>query len=255
MKKEFDKKQRAGIDDLQFLDSQKFLDIQENIATYSDEELESLFMQKELRDDLKSAALLKQALITVSAKEKAFDKDMNPDGIDVSAEWESFRQKHITANNNQQKNIAINSDNSIHQWRKIAASLIAVIMLSGIVFAAINLQHHSDKQDPKEAILDSTKSNQELVRKNITQNIPQNTDTIEVSSRNPELFENVELETILTTMARHYDKQLIFKAETAKHLRLRFEWNKALSLQQNLAILNSFEHISITSEEDKIIVE
>lgn len=38
-------------------------------------------------------------------------------------------------------------------------------------------------------------------------------------------------------------------------IRLHFEWTQELTLQQNITLLNSFNHINISLENNKIIVE
>ena len=228
-------------------DHRHFLDIQEDNSAYSDEELENIFKQQDMQEDLESAALLKQAVVINTPE----------DDIDIDAEWESFKRKNYPESDK-----ALSRDASPkastkpnHQWRKIAASLAIAIMLSGIIYAAISWHRRSVTKPSIVASLDSTSQNKKQKSKDVASSPQENADTTLTASSKPELFDNIELETILTALAKHYQKQLVFKTENAKHLRLRFEWNKALTLQQDISLLNSFEHISIREEGNQIIVE
>ena len=219
-------------------DVQDFLSIQENVASYSDEELEGLFKNdSELAKDLDSAALLKQAL---SEQQEHTFSSADDDIIDVSEEWKTFAKEHYRPS---------------HQWRKIAAISIGVALTSGIIFATASLQHHRDIRPSTAVAADTTLSNGKP-GKNISSTIQTNTDSTSVkASDTPKVFENVELEAILAAMSRYYGKEVEYKSETAKHLHFHFEWNKMLNLEQNIMVLNSFEHVNIVLDHDKIVVE
>lgn len=216
-------------------DSQAFLDVQENPSQYSDKELEELFQNEDLQEDLNCAAHLKQALLSEElAQHPAEDCD-----IDINAEWNHFKQKHYP-----QKH---------HQWSKIAAAIISIVLVSGFTFAAIIWQKQSVNQQDAE-IAHSNHENQETTDTTNVQKTQEPKKDSVLTSSAPVLFENAELEKILEEMGRHYGKQVVFKSDVL-HLRLHFEWNKELTLQQNLTVLNSFNHINISLENDKIIVE
>lgn len=223
-------------------DIRQFLDIQDNLEQYSDEELEELFIDKGLQDAYDSAALLKQAFISEDSNASKDQENEPHDGINLDAEWESFKQKNYP------------TVRPLHQWRKIAAAIIAAIMVSGASFAIILWQqHHAEKQRTEQTESIQAKS---IANNPITQKGAQTTkkDSTLAEPTAPMLFDNVELKDILTEMGKHYGKKVIFQTNT-EHLRLRFEWNKQLPLQQNIQILNGFEHINIVLEDNKIIVK
>ena len=56
-------------------------------------------------------------------------------------------------------------------------------------------------------------------------------------------------------MAKYYGVEVNFANETAKHIRLHFEWDQAKSLDDNIQVLNSFQQITITRDGNKIVVE
>ena len=232
-----EKGNRKFLDKQDITDAQDFLSIQEDVASYSDEELEGLFKNdSELAKDLDSAALLKQAL---SEQQEHTSSSANDD-IDISKEWKSFAKEHYRPS---------------HQWRKIAAISIGVALTSGIIFAAVSLQHQENNNFSTARVADSTILS-EKQDKNIPSTIQTKTDTTSTPTSDiSEVFENVELEAILAAMSQYYGKEVEYKSETARHLHFHFEWNKKLSLAQNVSILNSFEHVNIQLDHDKIVVE
>lgn len=223
-------------------DIRQFLDIQDNLEQFSDEELKELFMDKGLQDAFDSAALLKQ---TIKSEDSNTNKDLEPglhDSINLDAEWESFKQQNYP------------TAHPLHQWRKIAATIIAAIMVSGVSFAIILWQQqHAKKQmtEQTESIQDKSNATYSITKKE-AQTTKKDSTLAEPST--PMLFDNVELKDILTEIGKFYGKQIIFQNDK-EHLRLRFEWNKQLPLQQNILILNGFEHINIVLEDNKIIVK
>lgn len=205
---------------------ERFLDIQEHIDDYSDEELEELFKDSNLAKDLESAAMLKQSLSP-------------SDDIDISAEWQDFAKKHYSPT---------------HQWRKIAATSIGVIVTSGIILAAVSLRHPGREQTSA-LVADSVKTQVEQ-GKAIHSTLSSEQDTISTKgAESIEVFDNVELAGILAAMSQYYGKDVEYQTAAVRHLHFHYEWNKKLSLLQNIMVLNSFEHVNIKLEQDKIVVE
>lgn len=219
---------QESLDNLDLPDVMKFLDIQEHADEYSDEELEELFKDDDLKKDLESATCLKQSF-----------SSSDSDDMDVSAEWQAFAKKHYRP---------------AHQWRKIAAISIGVIITSGIIFAAVSL-HHPRTEKAAVLITDSVKPQKEQ-GKATSLTLSSKPDSAAVkTSKTTEVFDNVELETILSAMSQYYGKEVEYKSETARHLHFHYEWNKKLSLEQNITVLNSFEHVNIVLDHDKMVVE
>lgn len=216
-------------------DSQVFLDVQESPNQYSDKELEELFKNEDLQEDLNCAAHLKRALLS----EETFQHSVQDCDIDINAEWNHFKQKRYP-----QKH---------HQWSKIAAAIISIVLISGFTFAAIIWQKQNVNQQDTE-IAHSTHENQVATDTANLQKMQKSKKDSVLTSSTPVLFENAELGKILEEMGKYYGKQVVFKSDV-RQLRLHFEWNKELTLQQNLTVLNSFNHINISLENDKIIVE
>ena len=139
-----------------------------------------------------------------------------------------------------------------HPLLKIAAAVAAVMMLSGIAWAAFGGYFAKEK------------SPQETARTDRHQGSPATAaDTLLVPPypRTPAppknvVFENVELQAILQKMTEHYRLEGIdYSRQELRHLRLYYEWNTAASLQAVLDELNAFEQIKISTDGKKLNVE
>jgi len=135
---------------------------------------------------------------------------------------------------------------------KIAAAVAAVMMLSGIAWAAFGGYFAKEK------------SPQETARTDLHQGSPATAaDTLLVPPypRTPVppknvVFENVELQDILQKMTEHYRLEGIsYSRQELRHLRLYYEWDTAASLQAVLDELNAFEQIKISTDGKKLNVE
>ncbi len=135
---------------------------------------------------------------------------------------------------------------------KIAAAVAAVMMLSGIAWAAFGSYFAKEK------------SPQETARTDLHQGSPATAaDTLLVPPypRTPAppknvVFENVELQDILQKMTEHYRLEGIdYSRQELRHLRLYYEWDTAASLQAVLDELNAFEQIKISTDGKKLNVE
>ena len=139
-----------------------------------------------------------------------------------------------------------------HPLLKIAAAVAAVMMLSGIAWAAFGGYFAKEK------------SPQETARTDLQHNSPSTAaDTLLVPPypRTPAppknvVFENVELQDILQKMTEHYRLEGIsYSRQELRHLRLYYEWDTTASLQAVLDELNAFEQIKISTDGKKLNVE
>ncbi len=238
MKKIIDKKQEQGFEN----EVNQFLDIQAETDNYSDEDLAKLFSNEKMQQVLNITAECKQVLIDENEASTP----------DINAEWENFKQKNFT---NKPKATIEHQVSKVttHFAYKIAASIASVIMLSGVVLAAIHWQYMRSNRQQESAVIDSTNNNNHNSVIATEESQAKNDSTV-CATPTIKNFENVELGEILTEMGKFYCKQVVLKGENA-HLRLRFEWNQALSLEENIKILNSFEHIHIALEGESITIQ
>ena len=69
------------------------------------------------------------------------------------------------------------------------------------------------------------------------------------------VFENKELAAMLGEMAAYYGCEVSYKSDAVKHVRLYFTWDKAMEVDDVIAMFNKFERIHITKEGKKLTVE
>lgn len=213
-----------------------FFDMQEYPERYSDEQVESLLADEDMKKFFCDMAMARMA------QQKA-----HPDKVDVDEAWRAF----VAA----QHQPAGLSPRPATLRFKIAASIIGVVCLSAIALAAI----HTGLLRTSAAGGDSTTPTEQPVTKADTAKTD-TTQTMAVAqadslSRKPVVFDNAELGTVMTQLAAFYHAKVVFEHEEARHVRVFFNWDKTKTLRQNLDILNAFERIQITEDHGTLKVE
>lgn len=158
------------------------------------------------------------------------DLDQVPD---VDEAWQQFAQQHIS------------SVRPMHTWRKVAAMLIGILMLSGIAFAALHIVHQSQHEERSVTEVEKPQS-----AVTVSQALP--TDTIVKSG--PVVFDNVTLDSIAKNIATYHHLDMDFQNNQAYQLRFYFVWNQEESLQEVIEKLNMFEQVNLAVEDGKLIV-
>ena len=152
----------------------------------------------------------------------------------VDEEWKKFEAKHFGPKRRS------------WGWMQIAASIIGVLMLSGISYAAISHLIMMDSK-PKVAITER-KPDVKKVKK---------TYGIEAAptKQTPVIFNNVELQQIMQYIADGYDVKVEYKNEATRTLRFYLQWEADDTLQEIIDKINHFEKVHLTLNEDTIIIE
>lgn len=203
-----------------------FFDIQEHPDRYSDQQIEEILADEELKATIHDAARIKRAI-----------KKQNPQKVNVDDAWQQFSKTHIRHQ---------------HNWMKIAASVIGIVFLSGVALAAViqlGILHTSPSHKPtiKTSITKQVNSqNYTKTEKEIKK------DSVDMK---PVVFENAKLKDILDQMATFYNVKVVYQNEDTGKIRLFFNWDKKQSLDYCLKILNGFEHINIIYSDNTITVE
>ena len=222
---------------------QMFFDMQEHPERYTDEQVEALLADEDIKAFFHDMAMARMA------QQKA-----NPKRVDVDGAWKEFAEKHHLSSSEDTLTSAKSPSSRSNRF-KIAASIIGVIFLSGITFAAIHsgifrssssdeatpVKTEQSSSDAKTALKDSTKAA-----------VTEKTDSVNLK---PVVFDNAELGDVLSQLAAFYQVKVEFDNAEAQHIRIFFNWDKTKSLQQNLAILNAFDRIQITEEDGTLKVE
>ncbi len=204
-----------------------FFDMQEHPEKYTDEQIERLLADEEVKDFLRDLAMARMA-----------GKKATPKKVDVDKAWKEF------------------ANGSYRNRMKIAASVVGIIFLSGVAFAAVHNGWFKFSTSAK-AVEDKTATEQivnskQLVNDSLKAITTEPKDSLDMK---PVVFDNAELGTILTQMADFYHVKVEYVNANTQHVRLFFNWNKAKTLEQNLELLNAFDRIQIEYVEGTLMVK
>ena len=214
----------------------KIWDMLDNPQAYSEEEILALLRDnEEAREAYRQIVEVKRSYRQVHAADKS---------IDVDKAWERFAAEHP---------VEVKRHRSLYiSWftgaRKYAAIGVAVLMMSGLSYAAIvQIRTRNEIRKEQPAV---TERKPATVRK--TEAPVDAVDTVQVQ---PRTFDNVPLEKMLPEIAEHYGMDVRFLSEEAKKLRLFFTWNPQESIDKVIDKLNQFERLNVMRDGRNIIVE
>ena len=203
------------------------LDAQEHPEQFTDEALRQMQDDPEIRVLMEATAQGKRAYMKHQPKE-------SHEAIDAA--WQDFEAKHFP------------KAAKVSILHKVAASVIGLLFISGIAFAAIHIVRNyrnavgEDVKSPTQETQISD-SHQQALPTDTTATVP------------PVVFDNVTLDSILPQIARHYGYTVSFRSDKSKPLRLFLTWNPQDSIQKVTDKLNLFEQIHIVLDEQTMIVE
>lgn len=262
------KKMKHELSDInpQKMDSQKWdmlLDLLEHPEKYSETQKDELLGDEEVNELYQQLIETRQSLDFAKSKE-----GMKMPSID--AEWEKLKdemklkeKKQLKEEKQQKEKMNQNSETqqtakSFPLWspmRKVAA-VAAVLVVSGITFAAIHLVTRSHQASDKHntELVASRKDSIQQVSAPQKSNIEEKTDSVSLAQL-PLVYENAELQNILTPIAGHFHLQVTYQNESARHIRLFLQLEKNMSLDDIIELLNHFEKVNIRHEGQTLIVE
>lgn len=203
------------------------LDMQENPEQYSEEELKTMLEDDEVRELMESAALLKQAMTWE-------DSEINPD---VEAEWQRFSASHLIG------------EKPKRGWLKVAASIVGVLMVSGIALATIHLVRQHVEEGMKSPVQEMQVSDAYQPTE-LADSLSSDTIVSKVVH-----FDEATLQKILTDMADYYRLRVEWQNEEAKTLRLFYQWDQSLTPSEIIEQMNTFERFGLELNDSTIIVE
>ena len=204
----------------------QLLEMLDNPEAYTEQEIQDIINRDE--DTRETYRMMVEA--KRSSRQRQAEKP-----IDVDAAWQKFNQI------NQPKQHGF-------IWMKIAASLIGVLLVSGIAFAAIQIVRYTQQHTPKtEEVINTPKS------ANVTPADTLTTDTI--ATPQPIIYDNIPLEKMLPEIAAHYDAKVTFVNDEARQLRFYFMWHPQKGIEKVVSDLNQFERLNITLNDNQITVK
>ena len=202
-------------------------DMQEHPDKYTDEQIEHLLTDEEVKEFLRDLAMARMA-----------GKKATPKKVDVDKAWKEF------------------SNSSYRSRMKIAASIVGVIFLSGVALAAVQNGwlnfSTSDKVVDNKAMAEQIVPSNTLANDSLKAMTVEPTDSLDMK---PVVFDNAELGTILMQMADFYHVKVEYMNANTQHVRLFFNWNKTKTLEQNLELLNAFDRIQIEYADGTLMVK
>lgn len=252
--------------DPQKMDSQKWdllLDLLEHPEKYSETQKDELLGDEEVNELYQQLIETRQSLDFAKSKE-----GMKMPSID--AEWEKLKdemklkeKKQLKEEKQQKEEMSQNAETQqtaklFPLWspmRKVAA-VAAVLVVSGITFAAIHLVTRSHQASDKHntELVSSRKDSIQQVSAPQKSNIEEKTDSASLAQL-PLVYENAELQNILTPIAGHFHLQVTYQNESARHIRLFLQLEKNMSLDDIIELMNHFEKVNIRHEGQTLIVE
>ena len=244
------KKMKHELSDInpQKMDSQKWdllLDLLEHPEKYSEIQKDELLGDEEVNELYLQLVETRQSLDFAKSKE-----EMKMPSID--AEWEKLKDEMKLKAETQQ------TAKLFPLWspmRKVAA-VAAVLVVSGITFAAIHLVTRSRQasDNGNTELVASQKDSIQQVSAPQKSNIEEKTDSASLAQL-PLVYENAELQNILTPIAEHFHLQVTYQNESARHIRLFLQLEKNMSLDDIIELMNHFEKVNIRHEGQTLIVE
>ncbi|WP_444369888.1 DUF4974 domain-containing protein [Prevotella sp.] len=202
-------------------------DMQEHPDKYTDEQMEHLLADEEVKEFLRDLAMARMA-----------GKKATPKKVDVDKAWKEF------------------SNGSYRNRMKIAASIVGIIFLSGVALAAV--QNGWLNFSTSDKVVDNKVMTEQIVPSNTLANDSLKAMTVEPTDSldmKPVVFDNAELGTILMQMADFYHVKVEYMNANTQHVRLFFNWNKTKTLEQNMELLNAFDRIQIEYADGTLIVK
>ena len=248
------------------MDSQKWdllLDLLEHPEKYSETQKDELLGDEEVNELYQQLIETRQSLDFAKSKE-----GMKMPSID--AEWEKLKdemklkeKKQLKEEKQQKEEMSQNAETQqttklFPLWspmRKVAA-VAAVLVVSGITFAAIHLvtRSHQASDKNKTELVSSRKDSIQQVSAPQKSNLEEKTDSASLAQF-PLVYENAELQNILTPIAEHFHLQITYQNESARHIRLFLQLEKNMSLDDIIELMNHFEKVNIRHEGQTLIVE
>lgn len=202
-------------------------DMQEHPEKYTDEQMEHLLADEEVKEFLRDLAMARMA-----------GKKATPKKVDVDKAWKEF------------------ANGSYRNRMKIAASIVGIIFLSGVALAAVQNGwlnfSTSDKVVDNKAMAEQIVPSNTLANDSLKAMTVEPTDSLDMK---PVVFDNAELGTILMQMADFYHVKVEYMNANTQHVRLFFNWNKTKTLEQNMELLNAFNRIQIEYADGTLIVK
>ena len=228
------------------------LELQEHPEQLTDEQLQQILADDEMRQLVEQLGFTKRAIK---------QSQLTNDTPDVDNEWEQFAASHAEELDALDRSAGLgDACQSEHETSakplmikrlfshsKIAASFIGVLLASGIAFATIQIVRNIKTSKPQ------TVKTEQVAAVSPAASLPTDTIKADTIPSEPCVFNNVPLDSMLTTIAAAHGVQVKFENDAVRELRFHFVWKRKDSLSRVVEKLNTFEAVNI-AHGDKILV-
>lgn len=134
--------------------------------------------------------------------------------------------------------------------RKIAAILVATLLLTGLSYAAVRTSFFTQAWDEDKAqVTDVT-----TIDADPTESIVY-TPEIKMVGDSVVLFKDFRLDSIMMQIDQHYQVTTRFADESVRGIHMLLKWNPKQPLDEVLNLLNGFERLKVYREKDELIIE
>lgn len=229
------------------------LELQEHPEQLTDEQLQQILADDEMRQLVEQLAFTKRAIK---------QSQLTNDTPDVDNEWEQFAASHAEELDALDRSAGLgDACQSEHETSakplmikrlfshsKIAASFIGVLLASGIAFATIQIVRNIKTSKPQ------TVKTEQAAAVSPAASLPTDTIKADTIPSEPCVFNNVPLDSMLTTIAAAHGVQVKFENDAVRELRFHFVWKRKDSLSRVVEKLNTFEAVNIGMEDKKLVV-
>ena len=211
----------------------RLLDMLDHPERYSEQEImDTVNRDDETREFYRS--------LTQAARARRSQRSLSQ-SVDEDKAWEHFEQTHLTAQKHERL------------WLRVAATVLGVLMMSGIAWATVYTVRHftaTDQSKQKTENVANTSQTEAEAGTNLGV-----ADSSAVEDEAPVVFDNTPLEQMLDEIAAYYGMTVEFQNDDARNLRFHFVWNKGDGLEKVLEDMNHFESVSIEQTGNRLIVQ
>lgn len=134
------------------------------------------------------------------------------------------------------------------KWRKIAAAIAALLIVSGLAYAAYRFSRPTSMSPAQPQAVTTAQPVKAIAPIDTTRQ-----DTVKVAPR-PLLYNNVELQTIVNDLCTQYGVQATYENAAARHLRLYLQIAPGQSIDEVVELLNHFEKVNIEYQSNRLII-
>lgn len=212
--------------------TQRLLDALDRSDKYSDEELQRLLGDQQLQDTLKTTGALRACTHTAAEP-------------DIDKEWEVF------CNANGLKRRGFRDFILRHAAAAAVIGFFSLCAIGAVVSISLSGTFHDNSID--NACAEASSSAYEDCDQSLVSTI----DSVETltASDGTMVFGEATLEEIVDVISKHYGADVKFMDPRKKGMRLHFNWDKGMSLEETTELLNSFAQLNIHTKGNTITVE